>query len=102
MMAMDKELAQSPLMEGGALRRLKWAGRSSPLQNHRSAQLLAVGSLMPPGAQPCSHENSDIFARIPSTLSTRSGQGSAALRNGTATNGANVFPITRTSVAPRV
>ncbi len=33
--------------------------------------------------------------------STRSGRGSAALKNGIATNGANDFPITRTIVVPR-
>ena len=66
-----------------------------------NARLLADGSLMLQAAQPCSRESSDIFARTQSTPSTRSGRGSAALKNGTATNGANDFPITRTLVAPR-
>src|SRR5215467_4432921 len=51
-------------------------------------------------AQQCSRESLDIFALIQSTPSTRSGRGSAALENGTATNGVNDFPITRTNVVP--
>src|SRR6266536_1999585 len=65
-----------------------------------SAQLVAAGSSMLRAARRCSRESSDIFARIPSTPSTRCGRGSAASKNGTATNGANVFPITRTVVEP--
>src|SRR5882724_5714140 len=49
-------------------------------------------------ARPCSRESSDVFARIPSTPLTRCGRALAASKNGTATNGANVFPITRTLV----
>src|SRR5262249_10934383 len=47
-------------------------------------------------------ESSDIFASTQSIPSTQSGRGSAALKNGTATNGGNVFPITQTVVAPLV
>src|SRR5215510_9131000 len=65
----------------------------------RSARLLAGGPLMLQDARPCSLENSDIFAQTPSIPSTRSGRDSAALKNGTATNGANDFPNTRTIVA---
>src|SRR5215475_503996 len=69
------------------------------LSTASSAQLLAAGSLMPQAARPCSHESSDIFVRIQSTPSTRSGRGSAVLENGTATNGANGFQIMRTIAA---
>src|SRR6266446_3919052 len=52
-------------------------------------------------AQPCLRESSDIFAQIQSTPSTRCGRGLVASKNGTATNGASVFRITRTIVAQR-
>src|SRR6476646_12003570 len=64
----------------------------------RSALLPAVGSLMLQAARPCSRESSDIFVRIPNTQSMQSGRVLAASKNGTATNGANVFPITPTLV----
>src|SRR6476620_10604489 len=47
-----------------------------------------------------SREDSGIFVRIPSTPSMLCGRASTALKNGTATNGANVFRITRTLVEP--
>src|SRR5262245_25033301 len=61
-----------------------------------SARLVAVGSLMLQVVLPYSHESSAISDRIPNTQLMRSGRGLAASKNGTATNGANVFPITRT------
>src|SRR5438094_687214 len=56
---------------------------------------------MPQAEQPCSRGNSDIFVRIPSTLSTLSGRGSPVSKNGTVTNGENVFPITQIVAAWR-
>src|SRR4029453_16241931 len=63
-----------------------------------SAQPVAAGSSMLRDARRCSHESSDIFDRIPNTPSMWSVRGLAASKNGTATNGADVFPITRTVV----
>src|SRR6266850_6748175 len=63
-----------------------------------SAQRVAAGSSMLPAARRCSHESSDIFDRIPNIQSMRCGRDLAASKNGTATNGANAFPIMRTVV----
>src|SRR5215471_11649428 len=66
-----------------------------------NAPPLAAGLSMLQDARLCSRESLDIFGRTPSILLTRCGPGSAVLKSGIVTNGANGFPITRTIVAPR-
>src|SRR5262249_59519851 len=75
---------------------------SAPPSMVTNAAFARAGLSMPRDAQLCLRGNSDIFVQTPNTPSTLYGRDLPASKNGTATNGVNVFPITRMVAAPRV